>query len=190
MDGLAGVVVSTSESYQVVTENILKDLLPAEISGATVIGGAERQYSIFNALDKINETDLVIIHDAVRPFVTPSQIDVCCQAATETGAAVLGIPVRDTIKEIDQDQFVKTTPPRNFLWQTQTPQVFKKKILVEAYRDALKEGFTGTDDSSLVERLGYKVKMVEGDHSNFKITYPMDLKLAQLSIEKEQEGHG
>lgn len=189
LDGLAGVVISTSESYQAETERILKDLLPAEISRTTVIGGAERQFSIFNALEKINETELVIVHDAVRPFVTSSQIDACCRAAAETGAAVLGIPVRDTIKEIDRDQFVRTTPSRQFLWQAQTPQVFKKDILMEAYTDAIREGFTGTDDSSLVERLGHKVKMVEGDHSNFKITYPMDLKLAQILIEKEQEGN-
>ncbi len=189
LDGLTGVIVSTSELYQRRVEEILKEVLPAEISGRCVTGGTERQHSIFNALQKVDEADLIIVHDAVRPFVTPSQIERCCRAASEEGAAVPGVPVRDTLKRIDQDMFVRETPSRHFLWQTQTPQVFKREILTEAYNKAFEEGYIGTDDASLVERLEYKVKMVESDHTNFKITYPLDLKLARLLIEKEQQDY-
>lgn len=189
LDGLTGVIVSTSELYQNRVEKILREILPADISGKCVVGGAERQHSIYNALQKVDEAELVIVHDAVRPFVTLSRIESCCRAAFETGAAVPGVPVRDTIKEIDQDLFVRDTPSRRYLWQTQTPQVFKKDILTEAYNKAFEEGYIGTDDASLVERLGYKVKMVESDHTNFKITYPLDLKLARLLIEKERQDY-
>jgi len=103
----------------------------------------------------------------------------------ETGASVLGVPAKDTIKQIDKDRIILKTPSRSFLWQAQTPQVFKKEIMQEAYQRAFEENFIGTDDASLVERLGYPVKMVEGDRSNFKITYPLDLKLAKLLLDTD-----
>lgn len=189
LDGLRSVIVSTSESYQDRVERILEDVLPVEVSGLCVAGGVERQHSIFNALQKVGETDLIMVHDAVRPFVTLSQIERCCRAASDAGAAVLGVPVRDTIKIIDQDLFVKDTPSRKYLWRTQTPQIFKKSILINAYSKAFDDGYIGTDDASLVERLGDKVKMVESDHTNFKITYPLDLKLARLLIRKEDQDY-
>jgi len=100
----------------------------------------------------------------------------------EYGAAVLAIPVRDTIKSVGAENFVEVTPDRSKLWQVQTPQVFKRELLINAYEQAMKEGFAGTDDSSLVEAFGGKVKVVEGEMSNFKITYPIDLKMAEQII--------
>ncbi len=146
-------------------------------------GGAERQHSIFNTLDYVDHNNLVIVHDAVRPFVKTEHIKSCCEAALETGASVLGVPAKDTIKQIDDGRVITDTPSRKYLWQAQTPQVFKKEILQEAYQKAFEDNFIGTDDASLVERLNYPVKMVEGDRSNFKITYPLDLKLAKLLLD-------
>jgi 2-C-methyl-D-erythritol 4-phosphate cytidylyltransferase len=127
--------------------------------------------------------NLVIVHDAVRPFVKLAHVKNCCEAAVKVGAAVLGVPAKDTIKRLDNDDLIVDTPSRKYLWQAQTPQVFKKEVLQEAYQKALEDNFIGTDDASLVERLGYPVKMVEGDRSNFKITYPLDLKLAKLLLD-------
>jgi 2-C-methyl-D-erythritol 4-phosphate cytidylyltransferase len=96
------------------------------------------------------------------------------------------VPAKDTIKRINDQQEIKETPSRKYLWQTQTPQVFQRDLLIRAYKQALEDDFVGTDDSSLVERLEETVKMVEGDRSNFKITYPLDLEVAELLIKKDK----
>ncbi len=187
-EGLSQVIVATSAGYIKTARSILDGVLPERIDTAVVEGGEERQYSIFNALKIVaDDVDLVMVHDAVRPFVTPEQIRTCCHAAEEVGGAVLGVPSKDTIKRTDRHGFIRETPPRDLLWQTQTPQVFRKELLMEAYKKAFRDGFVGTDDSSLVERLGVSVKMVEGDRINFKITYPPDLKLAKILLEEEQQ---
>ncbi len=185
LDGLRQVLVATSESYLSTAKQILEDVVPQNVATKCIVGGQERQDSIYNALDEVSDVDLVMVHDAVRPFVKPQHIKACCKVASEIGGAVLGVPAKDTIKRINEQQVIQETPSRKFLWQTQTPQVFRKKLMLEAYEKARKEGFTGTDDSSLVERMGHQVKMVEGDRSNFKITYPLDLQLAELIIKKQ-----
>ncbi len=131
--------------------------------------------------------DLVLVHDAVRPFVKLVHVEACCRAACETGAALLGIPAKDTMKRVDDRRIVRETPRRSSMWQAQTPQVFRKTLLVKAYERAAKDQFTGTDDASLVERLGEAVKMVEGDRMNMKLTYPLDLQLAELIIDNIQD---
>lgn len=186
LDGLVQVVVPTSSDYLNRAEAILQQVVPERISTCCLKGGSERQDSIYKALQEVGEVDMVLVHDAVRPFVKARHIATCCEVAAKTGAAVLGVPAKDTIKRIDDKQYIKETPSRQYLWQTQTPQVFQKEVLAEAYKKASEEGFRGTDDSSLVERMGHKVKMVEGDRSNFKITYPLDLELAQLLIQKNE----
>ncbi|NGP78137.1 2-C-methyl-D-erythritol 4-phosphate cytidylyltransferase [Balneolaceae bacterium YR4-1] len=182
LESLGQVVVATSPLYLNKAEEILNSVLPEHILFHVIEGGAERQHSIFNTLKFVDDGNLAIVHDAVRPFVELKHIENCCKAAMQTGASVLGVPAKDTIKKIDKDQMILDTPSRSFLWQAQTPQVFKKEILQEAYQKAFEENFIGTDDASLVERLGHPVKMVEGDRSNFKITYPLDLKLAKLLL--------
>ncbi|WP_441001488.1 2-C-methyl-D-erythritol 4-phosphate cytidylyltransferase [Fodinibius sp. SL11] len=186
LEGLQQVVVATSESFLGRGRDILDEVIPPQMQGLCITGGETRQESIYNALQKVSAIDLVMVHDAVRPFVKLQHIQNCCNAAEQYGGAVLGVPAKDTIKRIDDQQEIKETPSRQYLWQTQTPQVFQKDLLVWAYQKAMEDGFTGTDDSSLVERLNETVKMVEGDRSNFKITYPLDLELAELLI-KESE---
>lgn len=186
LDGLQQVLIATSASYLNTANEILKKILPEPVEGRSVAGGKTRQDSIYNALQESLGSDLVIVHDAVRPFVKPEHIEQCCQRAAEFGAAILGVPAKDTIKRIDDKQRVQETPPRKYLWQTQTPQVFQGSLLMEAYERARQKNFTGTDDSSLVEQLGKEVRMVKGDRSNFKITYPLDLQLAELLIQKQE----
>lgn len=148
-----------------------------------VEGAEERQYSIANALKVLHmDAQLVAVHDAVRPFVKPAHILKCCELARKSGGAVLGVPAKDTIKMADGNGVITSTPARKNLWQAQTPQVFKKELLLKAYELALAEGFFGTDDASLVERIGGKMQMVEGDRENLKITYPVDLKIAELIL--------
>lgn len=186
LKGLHQIIIATSEEYLGTADKILQGFLPEDISFQCLIGGKERQDSIYNAIDKIAESDLIISHDAVRPFVKLNHIKECCRTASEIGAAVLGVPAKDTIKRIDEQQLIVETPVRKFLWQAQTPQVFQRELIMKAYQKARQDDFIGTDDASLVERLNRKVKMVMGDRSNFKITYPLDLELAKLLIQKEK----
>lgn len=182
LEGLHQVIISTSGEYLSDAGALLDAVLPEQVLGHCVTGGKNRQQSIYNALREVKGTDLVLVHDAVRPFVELSHVQECCREASEMGAAILGIPAKDTIKKVDERQFIRQTPNRERLWQTQTPQVFQKALIVEAYERAVKEQFIGTDDASLVERLGKPVKMVRGKQTNFKITFPLDLKLAKLLI--------
>lgn len=185
LDGLVQIIIATSKEYVDEAESILANTLPNPVSGHCIIGGAERQDSIRNALAQVAKVDMVMVHDAVRPFVQIDHIESCCKIAADVGGAVLGVPVKDTIKRINEEGFIQETPNRKYVWQTQTPQVFQKDLIVEAYKKASDDNFTGTDDSSLVERLGKKVKMVRGTRANFKITYPLDLELARLIIENK-----
>nr|WP_317333789.1 2-C-methyl-D-erythritol 4-phosphate cytidylyltransferase [uncultured Romboutsia sp.] len=139
-------------------------------------GGKERQDSVYNGLKLLDEKcDIVLIHDGARPFISDKIIDNCIEKAKEHKAIVVGVPVKDTIKVIDNDKNIVDTPNRSVLWAVQTPQTFDYNILIDAYKDAFKNGFYGTDDAMLVERVGYKVKVVEGSYNNIKITTQEDL---------------
>lgn len=187
LDALQQVLVATSEDFLDRTQQILDATLPTGIAGQAVLGGRERQHSIHNALRRVADVDLVLVHDAVRPFVKKRHIEACCRIAFKAGAAVLGIQAKDTIKRVDDQQIIRETPARPSIWQAQTPQVFRKSLLVEAYEYAAESQITGTDDASLVEQLGHPVKMVEGDQMNIKLTYPVDLELAKLIIDKNMD---
>ncbi len=139
-------------------------------------GGKERQDSVYNGLKLLDKKcDVVLIHDGARPFVSDKIIYNCIEEVKEHKAIVVGVPVKDTIKIIDNDKNIVDTPNRSVLWAVQTPQTFDYNILIDAYKDAFKSGFYGTDDAMLVERIGYKVKMVEGSYNNIKITTQKDL---------------
>ena len=139
-------------------------------------GGKERQDSVDNGLKLLDEKcDVVLIHDGARPFVSDKIIDKSIEEAKEHKAIVVGVPVKDTIKVIDNDKNIVDTPNRSVLWAVQTPQTFDYNILIDAYKDAFKNKFYGTDDAMLVERIGYKVKMLEGSYNNIKITTQEDL---------------
>jgi 2-C-methyl-D-erythritol 4-phosphate cytidylyltransferase/2-C-methyl-D-erythritol 2,4-cyclodiphosphate synthase len=128
---------------------------------------------------------VVVIHDAVRPFVNQKLIKQVIAAAKTAGAASIGVKAKDTIKETKKNHLVIATIPRQNLWLTQTPQAFKFELLKKAYRIAYAKKFYGTDDASLVERIGTKVKMVEGSYENIKITTPEDLVMAEALMKKK-----
>ncbi|MGP0587585.1 2-C-methyl-D-erythritol 4-phosphate cytidylyltransferase [Paenibacillus timonensis] len=148
-------------------------------------GGAERQHSVRQGLLSLS-TPWVLVHDGVRPFVTREQITACCEAARTYGAAVLAVPVKDTIKQADEQGWVAATLDRRSLWAIQTPQAFRRADLLAAHERAAEEGFVGTDDAMLVERLSISVKLVEGAYDNIKITTPEDLGYAEFIRGKRQ----
>jgi len=175
------VVVPPSDVKAVRTEMLPRWSLK-KLAGI-VPGGKERQDSVragIEALDR--ETELVVIHDAVRPFITVELIENCIRAAAEEGAATVGVPVKDTVKEVGADGRVMRTCDRNLLWLTQTPQAFRRDIIENAHRAAVRDGYRGTDDTSLVERLGIAVRMIRGDYGNIKITTPEDLVIAEALL--------
>lgn len=183
---LTEVIIATSKDH-IPDIHSMFERISGDVILKVVEGGSERQFSIYNALKEISEeATLVAVHDAVRPFIRPALIIECCNMAKEFGGAVLGVPAKDTIKQVNEENVIKATPDRSFLWQAQTPQVFQKELLIKAYESALKANFIGTDDASLVERIGGKVQMVEGDRENLKITYPVDLKIAELILGADQ----
>jgi 2-C-methyl-D-erythritol 4-phosphate cytidylyltransferase/2-C-methyl-D-erythritol 2,4-cyclodiphosphate synthase len=154
-------------------------------------GGPERQDSIANALRtaatwpgwRVPEAQrLVVIHDAARPLVAQEIIRRALQVARESGAACVGVPVKDTIKVVGVDGWITATPDRRALWAAQTPQVFAWPVLWAAYSHAAAEGVTATDDAALVERTGHRVRMVPGAYRNLKITTPEDLALAEALL--------
>lgn len=146
---------------------------------AIVPGGEDRQASVYAGLQRAKvDTDLILVHDGARPFITPAVIQAVVAAAAEVGAAVAAIPVTDTIKVASPDGWLVETPDRGRLWAAQTPQAFRTALLQEAHAKALRDGFRSTDDSALVERLGHPVRLVPGSPENLKITTTADLALA------------
>ncbi len=148
-------------------------------------GGRERQESVFKGLKALNnDTDIVLIHDGVRPFIKEEHIEKIIKETLQFGNCVLGVKVKDTIKICDEKNIIQSTPERKYLWIAQTPQAFKYNIIMSAHKKAFEDGFIGTDDSMLVERIGHKVKITESDYDNIKITTPEDLFFANAIIEK------
>jgi len=149
-------------------------------------GGAERFESVANALAMVSEeADFIAIHDAVRPCVTEALINAVFSKAVQVGAALLAVPVGDTVKQVDSQNQVKTTMPRQGLWLAQTPQVFRRDWLTEAFSNRAKLGKHITDDAQLVEAAGHPVHVVEGSLSNIKITSKGDLHLADAILKSQ-----
>ena len=148
-----------------------------------VAGGAERQDSVYRGLQVLDEGDtgVVAIHDAVRPFVRPGEIKQVIERAASAGAAIMALAATDTIKQVKAGRIQRTLDRRR-ICHAQTPQAFKFSIIREAYDKAYQDGFIGTDDSQLVERLGRPVSVVEGSPINIKITRPLDLCLAEAIL--------
>ena len=148
-----------------------------------VQGGAERQYSITNGMAHLAaDADIVLVHDAARPLVSLAAIEAVIFAAREKGAAIAAVRAKNTIKVVGEDGRVEATPSRASLWEVQTPQGFRREILERAYEKAAQDGFLGTDDASLVERIGEAVFVVESDYGNLKITTPEDLWMAEALL--------
>ena len=149
-----------------------------------VFGGKTRQESVYNGLKEVNsETGIVVVHDAVRPFVTGDLIKKSIRTARYSDGAVVAIPAKDTPKYVSGNGIIEKTVNRSNPWLAQTPQTFKLEIIKEGYHRAYLDNFLGTDDASLVERLGYKIKIVEGSYANIKITTPEDIDLAQRMLD-------
>ncbi|HEX4129348.1 MAG TPA: 2-C-methyl-D-erythritol 4-phosphate cytidylyltransferase [Pirellulales bacterium] len=144
-------------------------------------GGKERADSIENALARVKpEIEFVAVHDAARPLIADEWITRVFEAAERSEAAILAVPVGGTLKRVGGDQSIHETVPREGLWEAQTPQVFRRKLLMDAY--AARKGFNATDDAQLVERLGRKVTVVTGSPINLKITTQEDLRLAEQAL--------
>ena len=151
-----------------------------------VPGGKRRQESVKNGIDSLpKDVEIVVIHDGVRPFVTKEMIEESIRSAVRFGAVVMAMPVKETIKMAHSDGTVLQTLDRESLWQVQTPQTFQAKVIKEAYYKATEESFIGTDDASLVERLGLKVHILPGSYTNIKITTPEDWMLANLFLKNK-----
>jgi len=140
-------------------------------------GGDRRQDSVLNGLKLLSDCEWVIIHDGARPFVNEDMIARGLESACESGASVAAVPAKDTIKMVGDDCFVTRTPPRTGLWAAQTPQMFRLDIIKKAYGEVTRDV---TDDASLVEQTGVKVKVFRGSYDNIKITTPNDLELAEI----------
>jgi 2-C-methyl-D-erythritol 4-phosphate cytidylyltransferase len=155
-----------------------------------VEGGEHRQDSVASALTHLaaDPEDIVLVHDAVRPFVTPEIISHVIEAAHHHGAAIAGWPAVDTVKQVErtaEGALIKTTIPRASIVMAQTPQGFRYGILKQAFADALSDGFLGTDEASLIERAGLPVAVVMGSPRNLKITTPADMQLAEFYLKTE-----
>ncbi len=148
-------------------------------------GGKRRQESVKNGVEALpKDVEIVAIHDGVRPFVTKTMIEDSIYSAARFGAVVLAMPAKETIKMANADGTVLKTLDRESLWQSQTPQTFQVHVIKEAYHRATEDGFVGTDDASLVERIGGKVHILPGSYANIKITTTEDWLLANLLIKK------
>ena len=155
---------------------------------AIVAGGSERQHSVRNgleAMEGIGPDDLVLIHDGVRPFISVEVMKSAADAAQGAGAAVVAVPVKDTVKVV-RDGVITDTPAREQLWLAQTPQAFRYGLIRAAHDRAADEGFLGTDDASLVEHRGGLVRIVTGDYRNIKITTPEDMVLAEAFLQEKE----
>jgi 2-C-methyl-D-erythritol 4-phosphate cytidylyltransferase/2-C-methyl-D-erythritol 2,4-cyclodiphosphate synthase len=182
------VLVTPDADVQMVRQMIVE---PYRISKVhhVLAGGEQRQDSVRNGLAVIGtDVEIVLIHDAVRPFVSTDLIHLAVREARKHGAVTVGTPVKDTVKRVDQNGWVLETLDRQDLWLTQTPQAFKRSVIQEAYRIADEDRFYGTDDASLVERMGFRLKMIAASDENIKITTPEDLLMVEFLIKRQKKG--
>lgn len=150
-----------------------------------VIGGETRQQSVMNAVDMIDDCELIIIHDGARPLIKSVDIENTIRAAKENKAAAVGVFVKDTVKVVDKNGFVVSTPDRSTLFAVQTPQIFDFELYKNAAQNAREKGLDFTDDCQLLECFNKKVKTVAGSYSNIKITTPDDILLAENLLKNE-----
>ena len=153
--------------------------LGLEKVGSVVEGGARRQDSVLNALREMNGSDIVLVHDGARPFVDESMIELAISTASESGAAIAAVPVKDTIKVANRDMTVSDTPPRDSLWAAQTPQAFAYELILNAH---VQTEHDVTDDAAMIEAMGHPVRMFMGSYDNIKVTTPEDLHIAEAIL--------
>ena len=173
------------DGFRARLEKEAKDVLKKKVQ--LVEGGEHRQQSVANAIAAISAEpdDIVLVHDAVRPFVTEEVIQEVIRGAQKYGAAIAGVPAVDTVKQVERTSegaLITATLPREHVVMAQTPQGFRYDVLKKAFDEATADGFMGTDEASLVERSGHEVAVVMGSHRNIKITTPADLELAEFYL--------
>lgn len=175
-------IVVAAPAGQVARARRLLSVARGRASLTVVPGGATRQGSVWLALQAVPEdTEIIVVHDAVRPFVSRRLIDAVLAAAAESGAAICALPIAETVKRV-RDGVVEATVDRAGLWAAQTPQAFRADLLREAHEKARRDGVVGTDDATLVERLGHPVRVVPGGEANLKITTAEDLRRARGAV--------
>jgi len=175
------IIVAPKDWQQYIIENVIEKYHILKVN-IIVSGGATRQESVYCALKVVNEqTSIVVIHDAVRPVVTADLLRKVINKGKETGAAVLAVPVHESLKKVSRKQ-VACSLNRDSVWLVQTPQVFKRDLILNAYQQAFFNCRTASDDSELVEYLDYPIHVVAGSRANIKITTPEDLKLAEILL--------
>ena len=161
-------------------------LAPLELNKDIKIvpGGEKRQDSVYNGLIAVNKDDaeIIVIHDGARPFVSQKHLKACIAGAKEHGACIVGIPADDTLKQLNRSGFISNTIKRDNILLAQTPQAFQYNLIIKAHEKAIAQGFSGTDDASLVERSGESIKVVYGSRRNIKITNREDLILAKALL--------
>ncbi|QIW78460.1 2-C-methyl-D-erythritol 4-phosphate cytidylyltransferase [Bacillus tequilensis] len=178
------IILVINEQEREQFQQLLSDY-PFQTAIELVAGGDERQHSVYKGLKAVKQEKIVLVHDGARPFIKHTQIDELIAEAEQTGAAILAVPVKDTIKRV-QDLKVSETIERSSLWAVQTPQAFRLSLLMQAHAEAEHKGFLGTDDASLVEQMaGGSVRVVEGSYTNIKLTTPDDLMSAEAIMESE-----
>lgn len=183
-DMVKDVIVVAAADEEESCSDIVRNFKFAKVK-RIVTGGKERQESVANGLAQVSEKCTVVaVHDGARPLLLSSYLTNLITAVEEVDGAILAVRVKDTIKEVGGNLTVAQTMDRGKLWAVQTPQVFKKDVIIKAYNQAFQEKFMGTDDASLVERCGYNVKVIEGSYENIKITTPEDLEFAELVLRR------
>ncbi|WP_246055370.1 2-C-methyl-D-erythritol 4-phosphate cytidylyltransferase [Pseudalkalibacillus caeni] len=184
---------SCSEIVLVANQNELEDLTglmneyKIDKVSSIVCGGKERQHSVYEGLKAVKREQIVLIHDGARPFIKHEQIRDVTVKASDTGAAVVAVPIKDTVKKVEDETIVETVE-RSSLWAVQTPQAFRLPLILKAHKQAEEKRILGTDDASLVEQIGHAVSIVMGDYRNIKLTTPEDLLFAKAIIEERNEG--
>jgi 2-C-methyl-D-erythritol 4-phosphate cytidylyltransferase len=187
------IIATRAEDVDSVTASVSAEKIGRPVR--VVRGGDSRQDSVANALTEIPpETDMILVHDAVRPLVTISQIERVIAEAAACDAAILGIPAMDTVKEVKRASLptdvalITATIPRERVVLAQTPQVFRASLLLEAFARARQDGVTASDEAGLIERMGRDVHVVVGSERNLKITRPGDMELAEFYLRQERAG--
>lgn len=179
------IVVTKEEEMEYCRVNVVEKYNLRKVKDI-ISGGVQRQDSVYNGLKNCNEnTKVVLIHDGVRPFIKDREISDIIKETLDVSACVTGVRVKDTIKIVDDKNNIIDTPNRENLWAVHTPQSFLYDIVLNAHNKCKKEGWIVTDDSMLVEKLGVKVKMIEGSYDNIKITTPEDIYVAESILERE-----
>lgn len=183
--GLDQIVVAVGPGETHLFQQMVQQYLQSTPPVALVVGGDDRQTSVYNALQRVDgAVDWVLVHDGARPLLSAAVVRRCLEAAKTLGSVTAAIPVKDTIKKVDAHGCVLETPSRESLWSVQTPQVFPRDVLLRAHEAARELGLSGPDDASLVERLGVPVHVVLGDEVNLKVTTPTDLLIAEVLLHK------